>query len=240
VLLRGESLASNPFFEEVVRQLRERIFSRQFPPGFWIDENTLAQEYRTGRTPVREALKQLADEGLVIHEPRRGGRVVEVSPHKIKEVCSLLALLEGQGAYEAAIKIKPKDLWRLNALHEQLEIFTTQPDNAGWLAADHEFHCTLYEIGGNRCLLRIIRDWRKVIRLVGYQFSLLDSGLQQPLEEHRSIMAALRRQDAAAVKECVRDHLLTWGRVIGANRVVSSAGPTQANAIPQLVYASAK
>jgi DNA-binding GntR family transcriptional regulator len=109
-------------------------------------------------------------------------------------------------------------------LHEQLENCTARKDRAGWLAADDEFHCALYEIGGNRCLLRIIRDLRKVIRLVGYPFLLLNSGLQQPLEEHRGIIAAIRRQDAAAVKECVRAHLLTCGRVIAANRWTSAAG----------------
>ena len=212
VLLRGGTLASNPLFEEIVRRLRERIFSHELPPGSWIDEKTLAQEYGTSRTPVREALKQLAGEGLVIHELRRGCRVVEVARPEVEELFPLLALLEGQSAYEAVLKIQPKDLSALNTLHEQLENCTARKDRAGWLAADDEFHCTLYDIGGNRCLLRIIRDLRKAIRLVGCQFLLLDSGLQQPLEEHRGIMAAIRRQDAAAVRECVRAHLLSCGR----------------------------
>lgn len=212
VLLRGGSLASNPLFEEIVRRLRERILSGQLPPGAWIDEKVVAQEYGTSRTPVREALKQLAGEGLVVYELRRGCRVVEVALPELEELFPLLALLEGQAAYEAALHIKPKDLSDLDTLHEQLESCTAHQDRVGWLAADDEFHCTLYELGDNRCLLRIIRDLRKVIRLVGYQFLLLDSGLQQPLEEHRGIMAALRRQDAARVRECVRAHLLTCGR----------------------------
>ena len=218
------SIFSNPLCQEVVTRLRERIFSREFPPGSWIDEKTLVREYGISRTPIREALKQLAGEGLLIHEPRRGCRVVEVSPRQGEEVCAALALLEGQGAYEAATNIEPKDLPRLSTLHEQLELCAAQQDRIRWLEADHNFHCTLYEIGGNRCLLRIIRDLRKLFRLAACEWGRLDSSLELSLNEHRDIMAAIRRQDAAAVRECVRAHLLNCGKVMAASQSALESG----------------
>ena len=86
------TLTPRALYEEVAEQLRQRIFRRELEPGSWIDELKIAEEYGISRTPLREALKVLAAEGLVTMKPRRGSYVTEVSETDLKDVYHLLSL----------------------------------------------------------------------------------------------------------------------------------------------------
>ena len=91
-------LKPRALYEEVAELLRQRIFSRELQPGEWIDELAISSDYGISRTPLREALKVLAAEGLVTMKPRRGAYVTEVSARDLSEVYHLLGLLEGDAA----------------------------------------------------------------------------------------------------------------------------------------------
>jgi DNA-binding GntR family transcriptional regulator len=114
-------LTAPALYEQVAERLRTRIFAHELPPGGWIDEQALALEYGISRTPLREALKVLAAEGLVILKPRRGCYVTQLSEQDIDEVFPVMALLEGQGAAEAARRVTRADFARLAAIHAELE-----------------------------------------------------------------------------------------------------------------------
>ncbi|HSO45331.1 MAG TPA: GntR family transcriptional regulator, partial [Rhodoferax sp.] len=88
------SLAPRALYEEVAELLRQRIFNRELEPGSWIDELKIAHDYGISRTPMREALKVLATEGLVTMKVRRGAYVTEVSERDLADVYHLLSLLE--------------------------------------------------------------------------------------------------------------------------------------------------
>jgi DNA-binding GntR family transcriptional regulator len=208
------SIASKALYEEVAGRLRQSIFSQDLAPGAWIDEQALAQAYGISRTPLREALKVLASEGLVILKPRRGCYVVQVSRREVEEVFAVLALLEGQCAYEAMGKAQPEDLQRLETLHEQLELRTTEKYRAEWFEINQEFHRVLHEMSGNNCMLHVIGNLRKVMKLVRYHALLRGGRLEECFEEHSRIMGAIRRRDPAAVKDSVQAHLLSCGRAI--------------------------
>ena len=96
------SLAPRPLYEAVAERLRERIVARELDPGSWIDEQKLAAEYGISRTPLREALKVLAAEGLVAMKVRRGAYVAEVSADDVAQVFHLLALIESDAAATVA------------------------------------------------------------------------------------------------------------------------------------------
>src|SRR3954452_21950967 len=98
------SLAPRALYEQVAELLRQRIFRRELEPGSWIDEVKIAQEYGISRTPLREALKVLAAEGLITMKVRRGAYVTEVSEQDLAEVYHLLALLESDAAAVVAQK----------------------------------------------------------------------------------------------------------------------------------------
>src|SRR3954471_21178357 len=114
------SLAPRALYEEVAELLRQRIFRRELEPGSWIDEQALAAEYGISRTPLREALKVLAAEGLVTMKLRRGAYVTEVSERDLAEVYHLLALLESDAAMVVAQTASAAQIAELLALHQQL------------------------------------------------------------------------------------------------------------------------
>src|SRR3954452_15317305 len=115
------SLSPRALYEEVAELLRQRIFSRELAPGSWIDEMKLAEEYGISRTPLREALKVMAAEGLVTMKVRRGAYVTEVSEQDLSEVYHLLSLLESDAAAVVAERASDAELGQLQQLHRELE-----------------------------------------------------------------------------------------------------------------------
>src|SRR5512145_1053619 len=143
-------LRPSSLHEEVATRLRNMVFERQLAPGQWIDELALARDWQISRTPLREALKVLAAEGLVVPVPRQGCRVAEMSEDDADELLPVMALLEGRCAYEAVRKASEADVRRLQRLHEQLEKYAAAKDVDGYYRANHEFHSAVQELAGNR------------------------------------------------------------------------------------------
>ncbi|MCB1981160.1 MAG: GntR family transcriptional regulator, partial [Rhodoferax sp.] len=153
-------LAPRPLYEQVAERLREQIFARRLEPGNWIDEQRLAAEYGISRTPLREALKVLAAEGLVTMKPRRGAFVAEMSRDDVAQVYHLLALLESDAAACVAARADAEARAELRALHDRLEKRVRQHD--AFFAANEDFHMALLRIAGNRWAMQLVGDLRKV------------------------------------------------------------------------------
>lgn len=198
------SLAPRALYEEVAELLRQRIFRRELEPGSWIDEVRIAQEYGISRTPLREALKVLAAEGLVTMKVRRGAYVTEVSDQDLAEVYHLLALLESDAAAVAAAKATDAQLRELQALHKELEGAVRNREK--FFAVNERFHMRLLEIAGNRWRNQMVADLRKVMKLNRHN-SLLKSGrIEESLAEHRLVMKALEKRDGAAAMQRMQEH----------------------------------
>ena len=198
------SLAPRALYQDVAELLRQRIFTRELEPGSWIDEIRLAQEYGISRTPLREALKVLAAEGLVTMKMRRGAYVTEVSEQDMTEVYHLLALLESDAAGAVAGTATPAELAELAALHAELE--QSQGDRERFFAVNERFHMRLLEIAGNRWRRQMVAHLRKVMKLNRHH-SLFKSGrIAESLAEHAAVMAALQARDAAAAVDRMRAH----------------------------------
>ncbi len=198
------SLAPRALYEEVAELLRQRIFKRELEPGSWIDEVKLAEEYGISRTPLREALKVLAAEGLVTMKVRRGAYVTEVSEQDLTEVYALLSLLESDAAGVVAAKASPAELAELQSIHRELE--SAVGDRDRFFAINEQFHMRLLEIAGNRWRNQMVADLRKVMKLNRHH-SLFKSGrIEESLAEHRQVMDALARRDAAAATQRMQAH----------------------------------
>ncbi|EJL85390.1 transcriptional regulator [Polaromonas sp. CF318] len=198
------SLTPRALYEEVAELLRQRIFSRELAPGSWIDELKLAEEYGISRTPLREALKVLATEGLVTMKVRRGAYVTEVSERDLTDVYHLLALLESDAAGVVATQATPSQLKELQGLHEELE--KAAGNRERFFEINEAFHMRLLEIANNRWRDQMVADLRKVMKLNRHN-SLLKSGrIEESLAEHRAIMQALAAHDAEATAQRMREH----------------------------------
>ena len=184
--------------------LRERIFSHELAPGSWIDELKLAEEYGISRTPLREALKVLATEGLVTMKVRRGAYVTEVSDTDLSDVYHLLALLESDAAGVVAEKASVGQIKELQGLHDELE--NAVGNRVRFFELNEAFHMRLLEIADNRWRNQMVADLRKVMKLNRHN-SLLRSGrIEESLAEHHAIMAALTARDAQACAQRMREH----------------------------------
>jgi DNA-binding GntR family transcriptional regulator len=196
-------------YEEVAERLRTSIFAHELAPGSWIDEQALADQFGISRTPMREALKVLASEGLVDLKPRRGCYVTELSDTDLDQIFPVMALLEGRAALEAATKATAADLADLEKIHADLERHAASGDANRFFAANDAFHTALQDIADNRWLKQLINDARKVIKLTRRQSLEAEGRIEQSLLEHREVMAAIKCHDANAAARAMHDHLLS-------------------------------
>lgn len=198
------SLSPRALYQEVAELLRQRIFNRELAPGSWIDELKLAEEYGISRTPLREALKVLATEGLVTMKVRRGAYVTEVSDADLADVYHLLALLESDAAAVVASKATEAQLRELQGLHNELEKAVSQPER--FFEINEAFHIRLLAIANNRWRDQIVADLRKVMKLNRHN-SLLKSGrLEESLKEHQALLEALKAREPEAAVQRMREH----------------------------------
>jgi DNA-binding GntR family transcriptional regulator len=198
------SLSRRALYEDVAERLRAQIFARELEPGAWVDESKLALEYGISRTPLREALKVLAAEGLVTMKPRRGAYVAEMSRDDVAQIYHLLALLESDAAGAVASHASDAQLKRLAQLHERLEKQVRQRD--AFFATNEQFHLALLEIAGNRWRTQIVTDLRKVMKLNRHHSLFKQGRLADSLAEHRLLMDALNQRNALRATALMRQH----------------------------------
>jgi len=197
-------LRERALYEQVAEALRARILAHTLHPGSWIDEQALAAEYGISRTPLREALKVLAAEGLVTMKLRRGAYVTEVSERDLAEVYHLLALLESDAAMVVAQSASAAQIAELLTLHQHLE--SQIADRDAFFAANERFHMKLLEIADNRWRNQLVADLRKVMKLNRHHSLFKQGRLEASLKEHRQIMAALKARNAERARLLMQQH----------------------------------
>ena len=198
------SLAPRPLYEEVAERLRNSIFSHEYAPGAWIDEQAIAAEYGISRTPMREAIKVLAAEGLITMKMRRGAYVTEVSERDLTDVYHLLALLESDAAGVVASQATEAQMKDLQTLHRDLE--KSIGNREKFFQINERFHMRLLEIADNRWRDQMVADLRKFMKLNRHN-SLLKSGrIQESLAEHQGIMNALLARDVTSATQAMQTH----------------------------------
>lgn len=197
-------LTPKALYVEVAELLRQRIFSRDLAPGSWIDELKLAEQYGISRTPLREALKVLAAEGLITMKVRRGAYVTEVSDKDLSDVYHLLALLESDAAGVVARQATDQELRELQDLHQALA--ASQSDREVYFALNERFHLRLLSIADNKWRIQMVMDLRKVMKLNRHN-SLLKSGrVSESLQEHSNLVQALLSRNAEQAVDCMKTH----------------------------------
>lgn len=187
--------------------LRDQIFAGTLAPGSFIDEATLCASLKISRTPLREALKVLAAEGLVRHEPRRGSFVNQVTEQDLDEIFPVIALLEGRCAFEAARNASDADIAALDTLHERLKQHAQAKRINDYYAANYAIHEAIITLADNRWLAQAIADLRKILKLARQQQLYAPGRLEQSLSEHLAIYTALRTRDSEGADAAMRAHV---------------------------------
>ena len=198
------TLTPRALYEEVAEQLRQRIFRRELEPGSWIDELKIAEEFGISRTPLREALKVLAAEGLVTMKVRRGAYVTEMSEKDLRDVYHLLSLLESDAAGVVAERATDAQLKTLQDLHAELEAAVA--DREQFFAINERFHMHLLEMADNRWRSQMVADLRKVMKLNRHNSLFKQGRIEDSLNEHRAILAAMVARDAQKTVKAMQAH----------------------------------
>ena len=197
-------------YEEVAERLRQRIFNRELEPGSWIDELKIADELGISRTPMREALKVLAAEGLITMKVRRGAYVTEVSDKDLSDVYHLLSLLESDAVAVVAERASDEQLKDLERLHQELEVAGRDPERQRerFFQINEQFHMRLLDIANNRWRDQMVSDLRKVMKLNRHNSLFKTGRVEESLQEHRAVMAALQARNPALAAQRMREHFL--------------------------------
>ena len=203
------TITRSALYEEVAERLRASIYAHELPPGSWVDEQALADQFGISRTPMREALKVLASEGLVILKPRRGCYVTELSDTDLDQIFPVMALLEGRAALEATQKASAADLAALDRIHADLERHAASGDANHFFEANDAFHTALQDIADNRWLKQLIADARKVIKLTRRKSLEAEGRVNESLQEHRKVMSAIKQRQPDQAARAMHDHLLS-------------------------------
>ena len=199
--------AAASLVETAYRQIRSRILDNAWPPGHQVLEQALALELGMSRTPVREALIRLQNEGLVEVVPRHGMRVLPVSAADMKEIYEILTSLEAMAAELVALKRPaPAELAPLERASRDMERALKKNDLDAWAEADERYHRHLIELCGNRRLATVVYNyWDRAHRARMFTLRLRPKPLDSTAE-HLAVVDAIRRGDAVAARELHRQH----------------------------------
>ena len=186
-----------PLRETVCEALRDAIRRGVLEPGERLMEVQLAEELGISRTPVREAIRKLEQEGYVIMLPRRGTYVSSLSVHDVKEIFEIRSALESLAISLATMRIEPEELEKLRALLVEIEGHIKREDIDKIVATDIEFHGLLYQVSN-------LKEQLARFRTLSMSYP---GRLQKTLEEHRAMVEAIAAGDLDAARDAAEHHM---------------------------------
>ncbi|MFJ5058674.1 GntR family transcriptional regulator [Streptomyces nigra] len=193
--------------EKVADALRAALIAGELRPGEVYSAPGLAARFGVSATPVREAMLDLAKEGLVDTVPNKGFRVTAVSEKQLDEYKHIRALIEIPTVVELAATADPVSLEALRPAAREIVRAAADGDLIAYVEADTRFHLGLLALAGNAHLVEVVRDLRKRSRLYGLT-ALVEAGrLLASAEEHLELLDALLARDERAVREVMTRHL---------------------------------
>ncbi len=196
-----------PLRDVVFENLREAIVEGKLKPGQRLMEVQLAEQLGVSRTPVREAIRKLELEGLVVMLPRKGAYVADMSLKDIIDVLEIRASLEGLAASLAAERISDEDIKKLESIVDEFKDSVNESDVEYLLKKDVEFHECIFEAANNKKLHQVINSlWEQVYRFRFTYVSDYDSTVKI-IEEHKMILDAIKTGDSKLAKKYAMEHI---------------------------------
>jgi DNA-binding GntR family transcriptional regulator len=196
-----------PRYDDVVSGIRDLIVEGDLPAGERISERALCDRFGVSRTPLREALKVLASEGLVELTPNRGARVIRLTERDAEEMFEVMGTLEGLAGELAANRITDEALAELKALHYQMALHQARRELMPYFRLNQEIHRKIFEISGNGTLIAVYRGLAGRIRRPRYLANIAEPRWAEALKEHEAILAALEARDGPLLGRILKDHL---------------------------------
>lgn len=193
--------------ETVVDQLRDLIVQGELAPETKLNERVLAERLGTSRTPLREAIKFLASEGLVELLPNRGAVVAPLKPEKMQEVFIVLGALEALAGDLACRNAADADIADIRALHYHMLAHHARGELAQYFRYNQQIHQRIIDCAGNATLAQAWRAMNAHVKRARYLANLSGERWDKAVKEHEEMIEALTRRDGARLQALLRDHL---------------------------------
>ena len=201
-LMRPKSLR-----ELALEHLRDRIVGGDLKMGQILSERGISEELGVSKSPVREALAQLRDEGLVTIEPQKGARVFTLSEHEVNQICDFRQAIE-TAAFELALKRNQKALAKdMNQIVKDMTAARKSGDEARYLALDTAFHQAIFGNCENDYLSASYNRYLGKIAALRTHLSVLPQHTELSFEEHIAITAAVQKSDMQEIQRLLADHI---------------------------------
>ncbi|MBN8940063.1 MAG: GntR family transcriptional regulator [Rhizobiales bacterium] len=200
-------IARRSLSTELVGRLRDMIVEGTLKPGDKISEPELCDLFGVSRTPLREALKVLAAEGLVQLNPNRGATVARIEPGEIEELFPIMGMLEALAGELACERLTPAALKRLETMHTTMVRHWKAGEWVPYSKLNRDIHEAIFEVAGNATLSTLYQNL--VVRIHAVRFVARKSAERwaEAVDDHERMMIALRARDGAALSAVMREHL---------------------------------
>lgn len=197
---------------DVLREkIEEQIATGALPPGSALDEATLVEQHGVSRTPVREALIQLAAEGLIEIRPRRGAVVTSIGPTRLSEMFEVMAELEAMCARLAARRMTEAERRALLAAHQACEAARSRDDSDAYFYCNEDFHAAIYAGSHNTFLIEQAQALQRRLRPYRRLQLRVRNRMGVSFTEHQSVVQAITSGDAEAAALALRSHVVVQG-----------------------------
>ena len=200
--------------DEVTDRLRDMIVEGKLAAGERVNEAALCEEFGVSRTPLREALKVLASEGLLHLLPRRGARVAGFDAREVREVFEVLGSLERMAAELAAERLTAIDLARLRRLQQRIEQHHRARRRHEYFRQNHALHEAIVALSGNSVLQETHTRLLARVRRARYMAILSGERWEELVREHAEILAALENRNAGLAGKLLHRHVARTGEIV--------------------------
>jgi DNA-binding GntR family transcriptional regulator len=193
--------------DQVSARLRTMLVEGRIAPGAKLNERELCEQLHVSRTPLREAIKLLAAEGLVDLLPNRGAVAVKLTESDVLHSFELLAMLEGMSGELAAQRITDAQLAEVRALHYEMLACFTRRDLSGYYRLNARIHSAINEAAGNPVLSSTYRTINVRVQSLRFRTNQNEAKWKLAVKEHEAMIEALGARDAAALRDILVRHL---------------------------------
>ncbi len=194
--------------EQVSARLRTMLVEGRIAPGAKLNERELSEQLHVSRTPLREAIKLLAAEGLVDLLPNRGAVAVKLTEADVMHSFELLAELEGLSGALAAERIAEAEIAELRALHFEMMACHARRDLSGYYRLNARIHSAINEAAGNPVLAQTYRAINARVQSLRFRTNQDEAKWARALAEHQQMIEALAARDGARLREVLIQHVL--------------------------------
>ncbi len=206
-LQESAPIVRRPLHEEATDRLRDLIVQGRLVAGARLNERLLTAQLGLSRTPLREAFKVLATEGLVELLPNRGAIVSQLDPVRLAESLAVMGSLEALAGELACRNATDAQLSEIRALHYEMLAYHARGDLAGYFKFNQAIHLKLVKYSGNAVLYNTYRQMNVNVRRARYMANLSQERWDAAVREHEEILAALGARDIERLKALLSDHL---------------------------------